>query len=149
MLPVVAFLNKQRQSQHDVTLIRYSEHKAASRRTRLLITCSRHCTISCTMQATEPPNEDHGNVVNPLAFPTNSCSESAPLLPNSHEQEERQRGSGISLLAHEPLTSLTKILLIITLFLLLLSSVCLCRVASLQTYLYFLGLCRPICGNAA
>ena len=76
----------------------------------------------------------------PLFFPlvTNSCSESAPLLPNSHEQEDRQRGTGIGSIAHEPLTSLTKILLVITLFLLLLSSVCLCRVASLADPLMLL-----------
>ena len=84
------------------------------------------------MQAMEPPNDDHGNVFHLLVFPTNSCSESAPLLPNSHEQEEdRQRSNGISSIVLEPLTSLTKILFMITLFLLLLSSVCLGRVASL------------------
>ncbi|KAK2467031.1 hypothetical protein APHAL10511_001289 [Amanita phalloides] len=59
------------------------------------------------MQGTDPPSPDH---------------ESAPLLPNSHQQPDQQRTS-ISSIAHEPLTSLTKILLVITLSLLLLSSV--------------------------
>ncbi|KAF8630417.1 hypothetical protein AX15_002968 [Amanita polypyramis BW_CC] len=55
--------------------------------------------------------------------PPHDRDESDPFLPNSHHAQDQQRGAGVGSIAQEPLTALTKILLVVTLFLLLLSSI--------------------------